>query len=297
VATGDLQWPWHAGTGNLAKWEWVEGGNNDMFKGLTYGYTVAYASLCKPPLKTYAALCNRIRTNAVQIVEQLDIAQEHGQNRMAALWLAGYVTGNTAYDAEAVKEWQREAQNIANGNNMIYMYGIADWSGTHLTAVQFLLYNLLSELHPLPNQDTTTALQSGMEKLHKEFAPVRLGLLSVAFAKLAKSPHPDAATAARWRLRELPAPKIQIDEDHRINPSYVMSPFPSAPWKKDWMETDRTQSLRSYPLFEATAYTVYDWKQSPFEYRSDNRNLAYPGADYLLAYWLGRSLKVFSATE
>lgn len=297
-ATGAPTPPWNAGTASLSHLEWKSGGNNDMFKGLMYGYATTQAALCGRHKKTYQSICDRLQTNVVQIVNQLDIAQEHGQNRLAALWLAAAITQDAGYRDEAIKEWRREAINIANGNTtMVYNYGVADWSGTHLTAVQFLNFRLLTQLYPLPDIDTISTLNSGMEKLYREFNPVRPGLLSVAFSVLAEDVHPDAAEAARWRLRELPVPKLQIDEDHRISSSYVMSPFPSAPWKMDWDKNDRTQSLRSYPLFEATAYTVYDWKQSPFEYRGANLNRHYPGVDYLLAYWLGRSLKVFSATE
>jgi hypothetical protein len=124
-----------------------------------------------------------------------------------------------------------------------------------------------------------------------------MGLWSVAFAKLGTMPHADAAQSALWRLRELPAPKTQLHIDHRISPDFVMSPFPSAFWKSDWAVNDRTQSLRMYPLFEASAYAVYDWTHSPLSYQANIVGGNLPGADYLLAYWLGRALGVFSDSD
>ena len=110
-------------------------------------------------------------------------------------------------------------------------------------------------------------------------------------------PHSDAAQAALWRLRELPAPKPRLAIDHRIRSDFVMSPFPSAPWKFDWEDNDRTQSQRMMPLFEASAYTVYAWKHSPLEYKASSVAVDYPGADFLFAYWLGRSLDLFTAAD
>ncbi len=297
AAKGNPTPPWHAGQGPYAALEWEEGGNNDMFKGLMYGLTTTHALLCERPTG-HAALCARIRSNVKQIADRLELTQDHGLNRLAALWLAAYVTRNLPYLLRATEEWNLQAPILQQGNiTMVYKNGIADWSGTHLALVEYMMFRLLAERYALPGIDAGSTLRHGIEKIYRTFAKVRLGLWSVPFAKLGTSPHPDAAETARWRLRELPAPKPQLDVDHRIRPDYVMSPFPSAPWKQDWTQNDRTQSLRSYPLFEASAYTVYDWKQSPFEYRSNNIGLAYPGVDYLIAYWLGRYLGVFSAGE
>jgi hypothetical protein len=124
-----------------------------------------------------------------------------------------------------------------------------------------------------------------------------MGLWSVAFATMGTMPHADAKNDALWRLREIPAPKTQVDIDHRIRPDYVMSPFPSLPWKFDWTKTDRTQSLRAYPLFEASAYNVYDWKQSVLDYKANTVGGQLPGVDFLLAYWLGRTLGVFASDD
>ena len=295
-AKGNPVAPWMAGQGGFAGLEWEQGGNNDMFKGIMLGLAVAQASLCDQPTGN-DALCARIRNDITQVVYRLNEAQGSGYNRLAALWLAAYSTRNTLALSEARKEWNRQSSSLASGNNTLYVNGTADWSGTHLSIVQYLMFNLLSERFPLPGIDTKTVLRKGVENVYRQFSRVPMGLWSVAFAAMGTVPHADAKKDALWRLREIPAPKTQVDIDHRIRPDYVMSPFPSAPWKFDWTRTDRTQSLRAYPLFEVSAYNVYDWKQSVLDYKANTVGGQLPGVDFLLAYWLGRTVGVFSSLD
>ena len=295
-AEGNPTAPWVAGKGEFAGLEWKQGGNNDMFKGVMLGLTVAQASLCDQPTGN-DALCARIKNDITQVVYRLNEAQGSSYNRLAALWLAAYSTRNTLALSEARKEWNRQASSLASGSNIFYSNGTADWSGTHLSIVQYLMFNLLSERFPLPGIDTRTVLKKGVENVYRQFSRVPMGLWSVAFAAMGTMPHTDAKKDALWRLREIPAPKTQVDVDHRIRPDYVMSPFPSAPWKFDWTRTDRTQSLRAYPLFEASAYNVYDWKQSVLDYKANTVGGQLPGVDFLLAYWLGRTLGVFGSVD
>jgi hypothetical protein len=299
AATGNPPPPWYPGTGLYAALEWKEGGNNDMFKGVMFGLAHAHALLCEYPTGN-DQLCARIRFNVTQIADNLSVAQPSGQNRLAAQWLAAYVTRNFSYLLRATAEWTVQAPILSQGNvTVVYQDGIADWSGTHLAFVEYMMFTLLAERYPLPGIDAGSTLRHGIENIYQQFARLWMGLWSVPFAKLGTTPHDDAAWIAGWRLREVPAPQTQMNVDHRLRSDFVMSPFPVSPWKGDWAQpgTDRTQSLRSYPLFEAMTYTVYDWKEPPFMYRGDSTGLSYPGADYLIAYWLGRHLGVFSESE
>lgn len=289
--------PWYPGQGTLAHLEWEAGGNNDMYKGVMLGMAMAQAAVCEDGREGHAAFCQRLHDNSVQVASQLQVAQASGYNRLAALWLAAYTTGDPLVIRAARKEWNRQAANLGAGSSTVYSYGIADWSGTHLAAVQYLLFNLLSERSPLPGIDSCSVLRRGVEAVYHDFSRVPLGPWSVLFARLGTLPHSDAAQAALWRLRELPAPKPRLAIDHRIRSDFVMSPFPSAPWKFDWEDNDRTQSQRMTPLFEASAYTVYAWKHSPLEYKASSVAVDYPGADFLFAYWLGRSLDLFTAAD
>ena len=97
-----------------------------------------------------------------------------------------------------------------------------------------------------------------------------------------------------WRLREMPFPKPIVNVDHRINPAFCMSPYPSLPWKNDWTTTDRTQALRSVPLFEE-ALDIFRFRT---ETQYDGVTPAKPPApEYLMAYWFGRKHGLIPATE
>jgi hypothetical protein len=276
AATGNPLPPWYPGTGLYAPFEWKEGGNNDMFKGVIFGLAHAHALLCENPTGN-DALCARIRFNVEQIADNLSVAQPSGQNRLAAQWLAAYVTRKFSHLLRASAEWTVQAPILSEGNiTVVYQDGIADWSGTHLAFVEYMLFSLLADRYPLPGIDAGSTLRHGIENIYQQFARVWMGLWSVPFAKLGTNPHDDAAWIAGWRLREIPAPQTQMDVDHRIRPDFVMSPFPISPWKLDWTQTDRTQSLRAYPPFETMTYTVYDWKEPPFLYKVNSTGLSYP---------------------
>jgi hypothetical protein len=107
----------------------------------------------------------------------------------------------------------------------------------------------------------------------------------------------DAASEddALWRLRELPFPKATIKVDHRIRPSFCLSPYPSLPWKNDWTTTDRSQALRSVPLFEE-ALDIYRFRLE-MKYVGDSSAARPPAPEYLIAYWFGRKVGVIKATD
>ncbi|HVO29763.1 MAG TPA: hypothetical protein VMV18_03470, partial [bacterium] len=136
----------------------------------------------------------------------------------------------------------------------------------------------------------------GVDTCKTYFARQHMGLWSVAFAAFGTAPDSAQADDVRWRLREMTAPKIEADIDHTVSAEFVMSPYPALPWKLDWTTTDRTQSLRGYPLFETQA-GVYAWKDNPLNYRAFSVGSGHPGADYLHAYWLARYAGVLAAGE
>jgi hypothetical protein len=289
--------PWHAGVGLYAGLEWKEGGNNDMFKGVMYGLITAHTVLCDPPTG-HDFECQRIKNNAKHIADDLEEANPNGQNRLAAQWFAAYLTHSFKYILSATTQWNIQSEVLNQGNvTMVYSKGTADWSGTHLGFVGYNYFGILASRYELKGIDSGSTLRHGIENINTEFSKTRMGLWSVAFATMGTQPHPEAAENARWRLRELPAPKTQLNVDHRINDAYVMSPFPVLPWKNDWTTSDRTQSLRMYPLFESSTYAEYSWSRSPLDYKVDTTFIGYPGVDFSLAYWFGRAKQVLSAEE
>ena len=211
-------------------------------------------------------------------------------------WLSGYVNGNVTDTLHAVSSFTVLRPAVEQAYFQLREMPTADWSGTHLGFVQFVGLSLLSDRAPLPATDTKTSLAKGVGTMRDEFQVFRMGLWSVLFAKQAVNPSPIDADDARWRLREIAAPKTPLDVDHRVGTGFVMSPYPSAPWKNDWTTNDRTSSLHGYPDFEM-ALDVYAWREGLFDYARDTSARMSPGADYLHAYWLGRFLGLFDATE
>lgn len=297
-ATGHAVAPWHAGTGRFANLEWKEGGNNDMFKGVMLGMYYGYSTLCATS-SSNVTLCNRLRANSRLVADQLAEAQAGG-NELMANWVAATLTGDDKYHDELTVDWAQEVPELNMGKTAIFANGVADWSGAHLAFVSYMMFTELLAVHPPTNVllvSPRTVLHNGVDDIYENFALTRPGLWSVGFASLGSVRRADAATAAAWRLREVPAPKTQMLVDHRVNGNFMMSPYPFLPWKRDWQTTDRTQSLRSYPLFETGALSDYAWKENAFAYKGGSPSVRYPGVDYLIAYWLGRANGVISATH
>jgi hypothetical protein len=296
-ASGNAVSPWHAGTGAFASLDWMEGGNNDMFKGLLYGNLMGWATLCEQTTG-HDALCARIDTDVRHMADDLTIAQPTGGNRLLAQWLAAYVTKDPAYLSAANSEWSNQAQTVKNGNAMIYDNGIADWSGTHLVFCEFTMMTILHGKVALGSilNDPAVLVPQGVDTAKSYFGRQHMGLWSEAFAGMGTAPDPGQADDARWRLREMTAPKAQVAVDHRISRDFVMDPYPFVPWKFDWTTHDRSHSLNGYPLFEEQPGN-YAWKDATSNYATDTRGRQNPGADYLHAYWLGRAFGLITPSE
>lgn len=294
-------WPasdpeWHAGTGALSHLAWKEGGNNDMLKGLLYGYLTGYLVLCGGP--GYEALCGRIRTNAAALAG-VDVTQERGLNSLTSEWLAAYVNQSEQHRSSAALAWTAHDNTIATGNAMTYSQGIADWSGTHLNAVQYTVLLLLAQSYDISenvDRGEEQAIRDGILAAYTRVAAQRLVPWHLLYAAFVLGADPAAAGDARLRLRELPAPKTQAHVDHTIGADFVLSPYPAVPWKLDWTTTDRTQALRGRPIFEQPS-SDYFWKENPLFYRGGGTDRDWPAADYLHAYWMGRRFGVIAASE
>jgi len=298
AATGNPPAKWHTGTGAFAAYEWLEGGNNDMFKGLLYGTLTAYLALCDPVVPGQETLCARLQKNSKHMIDDLTIAQgtPNDGNNLLAAWLAWYTTGDLKYLGILTADWAVQKTIVENANFQIRYLATADWSGTHLTFVGLFSHWLLDQRKPMPTGSIAPSLQLGFNKMRSDFTVFRMGLWSVLFATKAASPTQADIDNARWRLRELPVPRPQLDVDHRVSAGFCMSPYPNLPWKNDWTTTDRLDSLHGYPLFEQPL-DVYSWKAGPFRYEGNREAIANPNVDFEHAYWLGRWLGLFSATE
>ena len=296
AATGAPPTGWHTGLGAFSAYEWLEGGNNDMFKGLFYGTLMAYATLCDPVISGQETLCARLRTNAKHMINDLAIAQGNATagNNLLAAWLDYYLNGGSL--TTLLTDWAAQATVIQNAGFQTKEMATADWSGTHLTFVEFMGMTILNARRPIPAIDATTTLRLGIEKMQSDFSNFRMGLWSVLFATKVTTPNAADIANARDRLREMPLPRMQLDIDHRVSASFVMCPFPQVPWKNDWTTTDRSDSLYGFPLYELPL-DIYMWRSGPFDYQGDHTTYESPSIDFLHSYWLGRYLGLFTTTD
>lgn len=295
-ASGNATGQWHAGTGAYAAYDWLEGGNNDMFKGLFYGTLTAYIAMCDPVVSGKDAVCTHLRSGAKHMTT-LALAQGTTEsNHLIAEWVSAYLNNDLGDLAQVLESWAVLQVSVQNANFTERELATADWSGTHLGFVGFMTMHLLAQKKSLPGFDADATVATGVGKMRDDFQPFRMGLWSLLYAKLAPVNEPKDLENALWRMRELPGPRSRLDVDHRVSADFVMSPYPSLPWKNDWTTTDRTSSLHGYPAFE-TPQDVYVWRLGPFDYQRNTEPREYPGADYLHAYWLGRYIDAIAATE
>ncbi len=283
--------PWHAGAGAFVGLDWLEGGNNDMMKGLYLAYTLGYPLFCTgAELAQNGALCARLHDNAEHLA---DIQLSRGTNALQVAWIPAVINGGLGHRADAEKEWLTAKVELQN-NYVVYHQGIADWSGTHLTFVGLVVNMLLAERMDLGG-DAREVVGDNIVHSHDSVAEQRLlvwHFLRQAYGS--SKPAPAYLEDGKWRLREMPFPKGAVAIDHRISPEFCMGPYPSLPWKNDWLTEDQTQSLVSYPLFENRT-DVMTWKNG-LEYAFDTTQ-HYPGTDYLHLYWFGRRHGIIAAGD
>lgn len=301
-AKGDLTNGWKAGAGALSSLEWLEGGNNDMMKGLYLAYALGNEALCGPG-GTHAALCARIRINAKHLSD--DVGVDRGNDELDSAWLTAVVSTDpgtkATYTTKANTEWNKisvppTGRAAAALNVNLYTYGAgADWSGLHLAFVSHLFHQILASSVDLSGDAKSTyrtAIQSTYDNgLARHRLPL-WGLLQAAHGTQAATAETKDDVA--WRMREMPFPKPLIEVDHRVSPTFVLSPYPSLPWKFDWTTTDRTQGLRTVPLFEE-ALDVYRFR-TELKYRG-TLTVRTPAPEYLVGYWFGRKMGVIAAAD
>ena len=293
-ATGDLTGGWHAGAGALSNLEWLEGGNNDMMKGLYIAYALGHRALCTGPA-TEEALCARLRTNARHLADDVNV--DRGTDELDSAWLTAVVAKDivtrTTYQGKAEAAWQIYKTPIAQ-NTKLYAQGTADWSGLNLGFVGNLFKMVLSAGYDVGGNGGATyekVIQDSWDGLRRQ----RLPLWNLLRGAYGNGPaDPASIDDALWRLREMPFPKPIQEVDHRIAPDFCMSPYPSLPWKNDWTTTDRTQALRSVPLFEE-ALDIYRFRLE-MRYAGSTQGTP-PAPEYLIAYWFGRKHGLVTATD
>jgi hypothetical protein len=177
---------------------------------------------------------------------------------------------------------------VDEGNGVIYRKGTTlNASGVHLNLEGLWTNWLIASQAGLTND--AAAFSEGMKNALEIMRGTRLGLFQLVTGTLgAFASRPIDVDDAVWKLREYPLGKQDFDYDRRIDPEFCLAPWPHNPWKNDWTTEDRTHGLGSYPLFERSLDTEYEWKYEPATYRDVESPVVGGNADFLVAYWFAR---------
>ncbi|WP_295900356.1 hypothetical protein [uncultured Bdellovibrio sp.] len=301
---------WHRGTGKYENLIWLEGGNNDMVKGITHGFL--WASLVIP--KSDTEIWNELRDKSRKLID-LRVMQEKPQNRPAAYGLAAYITGDQGFKDQYVKSYSTFKVKISgySFDTTFYWHGSADWSGINLGVVGDITDITLADL--LGQNKIRDQLRERLMDSWVTYEPAQRHLVTLAAYGFAykhgtrggnfRSESSDtrfvsALWQSVWGLREIPYPRPNLDVsiDHSLRPDWCMSPIPRLFWKavkKPEPPIDFFyQGLYNYPVFELQAFSSnFVWKDSAFLYQtSHSKGVENSGVDYLYAYWLAKYIGV-----
>lgn len=301
---------WHRGTGKYENLIWLEGGNNDMLKGITHGFL--WASLVIP--KSETEIWNALREKSRKLIE-LRIVSEKPQNRPAALGLAALITGDQGIKDQYIKAYDSFKVKVSgySFDTTFYWHGSADWSGINLGTVGDITDITLANL--LGQNKIRDQLRERLMDSWVTYEPAQRHLLTLAAYGFAykhgtrggnfRSDSSDARFNAAlshsvWGLREIPYPRPNLDVtiDHSLRPDWCMSPIPRLFWKaakKPEPPIDYFyQGLYNYPVFELQAFSSnFVWKDSAFLYQTGHsKGVENSGVDYLYAYWLAKYVGV-----
>jgi hypothetical protein len=296
---------WNQGTGAYTGYDWLPGANNDMLKGYVVGFSWAYMAIERAGGddalrdRMVAVLDDILDNSALVDVGSGDVGNSvsRGTLLLMKFMMTGDVDAYLEYLAcyPAIGVWI-----VDMGNGAFYQYGTSDWSGNHLIIQGLVtLYETAAyAAGPLNDLDShADAYRDGLAQALDNLRHTRVGLYQLAAAGLGSfSATPPELEEAIWTLREFPAPKESYAIDWRVNPSFCMSPFPNLPWKGDWTETDRFQSITVYPLFERPVDN-YRWKSAAGAFKGGVEAYDDPGVDYLFAYWLARQHGLIAETD
>jgi len=299
--TNENSGDWCKGTGADAGLDYLMFGNNDMFKGYVVAFPWAYLALKKAG--GHDALIESMHNVMNKLVKNNEVAGDRKINEFISYVMLYMLETNrlkkleykAKYDAAwslIVDEWL-----VDQGNGGRYDYGTADWSGTHLNIQTMIsLYLIFDEVG---DTDKKNSISTGMKNGIENMRFVNQGLYQLAGSTLGRytSP-PEEQDYSIWYLREYIAPKVNVDFDWRINPKFSMSPYPNLPWKNDWTEPneDRSNSIRSYPLFEKNV-DDFMFKTKPWTYKGGSYGGKQGNADYLFAYWFARYFNVIDESN
>lgn len=298
---------WHRGTGQYDKWMWLEGGNNDMIKGVAHSFL--WASLVIP--KTETDIWDQLKEKSRRLGE-LRVMEEKPQNKPTALGLAALINDDKDLRQKYIDAYKSIRVKVSgySFSTDFYWHGSADWSGINLGMVGNITNIMLAD--KLGATEIRDQLRERMMDEWLVYRPTRRHLHTLAtyaFAyshgtrgdkfrkKSSETEFKAALEHSFWGLREIPYPRptfLDVEVDHSLNPEWCLSPIPRLFWKAAQTPPPPVdyfyQGLYNYPIYEQEAFdSTFVWKSGAFAYQTSHpAGLEYSGVDYLYAYWVAR---------
>ncbi len=296
---------WQIGNKPYDYLQFKPGGNNDMLRGIVYGYLLGFMAL--EPDETL--LRSRLKMAANKIYSKTDVVKKKVWNRPMVAGLMAVVTGESKYKSEFVKAFREPRTWFVNFgiNTTFYWAGITDWSGVHLSSIQSLIELILADALQTPKLKAKLQKENARSWVEiKRTDRIINTIIGKAFAydQLPQNERNEMDyTYVPWvehTLNEVPFPRpvLNAEIDLSQNPNWSISPFPRMPWKfvakKDLPASYGYQGLYNYPVYEVGIFgSNYLWKDSAFDYyQRSHANEKYSGIDYLHAYWLAKFFNV-----
>lgn len=310
----------HRGTGEHSHVVWLEGGNNDMFKGIIHGFIQAWNVLPDTEAKLRQELAEHM-----QRLPDLKIAEKINNKAMA--WgLKALATGDKKDRKEFKSHFRKgsRGEEILNIEGTVHVGGIADWSGVNLSTVSVLSELLIADA--LGENDLVENSRENLVKLWKDMAGTKRDFLTIAAYAHAVKNGFDVKDAneindgykkkeleALWQkefstaltsLKEIPVNRSKYDTfyNYSFRPDWTLSWWPRLPWKsfKEKQPVEyHYQGVDSYPIFEGLGlHSNFIWKDQAFGFSgSSSKTSRVGGADFLFSYWMARGAGMIDENE
>ena len=233
---------WVQGTGKYSHLKWMKRGNNDMAKGIFITLALAHKMVDKSEVE----LIERIK-KATKIFPQATAIEERSFNYgiakgLEALWNK---------DQESLETFQNKMLSfssfISNFTHLdagLYIEGIADWSGIHLTMTSIMSQYFVSQelIKVFPddyfNKKILKKAQASLIELDDVYKNGHRRFVTLVAYAYAPKAHQDKkfeerARAALWTLKEVPAPRFVGNAAAELpkRPDWSISAWPRQPWK------------------------------------------------------------------
>ena len=286
---------WHAGQGRFQGLEWLQGGNNDMFKGLLLAGLAGHEGL---------PAGHPLRGELLRVLRELGHASPLTRSPSSAngllTWGTAALLGGDPADAARYRRLARNPFRLLSGltGGGFFWQGISDWSGNHLGVCTLLLRIRVAQHLGERVEGTVARLVLRLSEARlRPSRPTLHTLLAAGSARLPLLPPVDPSDAV-WSLREAPYPRSTLRAGHGLRGEFCLSPWPALPWKRDWTTNPgRQQGLEIPPRFE-TSPGVYRWKDDPLVAQEHGGGpLRHAAADDLFAYWLARDQGVIGPAD